>query len=148
MAMAVAQQSDCQKRHFGAVAVKDGRILLYRANMKLPYHAYLCEGECIRMKIDSGMDSMIGACGHAEERLIWALGAGALGSDIYVLQVDMEGKAIPVSTKRFYCARCATTMYYAGVRGVWVFVVDHWEFLTTEEAIRSSYEFALGEKKA
>jgi deoxycytidylate deaminase len=143
-----AMKSDCEKKKFGACAVKNGQIYnVYTYNRRLPFHSFLCEGECIRKKIDSGMDSMVGACGHAEEQLIWRMGDDAINSEIYVLQVDFEGNLVPKKEKGFYCARCATAMYYAHVKGVHVYVVDHWEFLTTEEAIKSAYQFALGELK-
>jgi deoxycytidylate deaminase len=142
-----ATKSDCEKKKFGACAVKWGRVLAYAHNQRLPYHSFLCEGECIRKKIDSGTDVMVGACGHAEEQVLWKLGKEAQDCQIYVLQVDFDGKLVANPSKFFYCVRCATAMYYAHVKGVHVYVVDHWEFLTTEEAIKSAYQFALGELK-
>jgi hypothetical protein len=146
----LASKSDCAKRTFVAAATNKNReIIGYSTNRRLPYHRFLCEGECIRSKIDSGTDSMLGACGHAEEQLLWSLAHGGAVKDceLWVVQVK-DGKIVPKKEKSFYCARCATQMYYAKASGVWVYVVDHFEFLTTEEAIKSAYEFALGEKKA
>lgn len=144
-----ATKSDCEKRKFGACAVKEnGHVIVYAHNKRLPHHSFLCEDGCIRKKIDSGMDSMVGACGHAEEQVIWRLQEDAYNCEVYVIQVDFDGNIIPRKEKGFYCARCATAMYYAGVKGVHVYVIDHWEFLTTLEAIASSYQFALGELKA
>jgi hypothetical protein len=146
----VSRYSDCAKRTFVAAATnKDGEVLGYSTNLRLPYHSFLCKGECIRSKIDSGTDSMLGACGHAEEQLLWSLAHDGAVKDceMWVVQVK-DGQIVPEKEKSFYCARCATQMYYAKAKGVWVYVVDHFEFLTTEEAIKSAYEFALGEKKA
>ena len=143
-----AEMSDCAKRKFGVVATMQDRVLGYSCNHRLPHHRFLCDGECIRSKIDSGTDSMLGACGHAEESLMWSLcSEGYSNYDLWVIQVK-DGLIVPKTECSFYCARCSTAMYYAQVRGVWVYVVDHFEFLTTKEAIKSSYEFALGEKKA
>jgi len=144
----VAMTSNCCKRRFGALAMDDVSLIGVHANMKLPHHAFLCEPECIRIKIPSGVDSMIGACGHAEEGLIWKLGNLAKNCDIYVAQIDWENNIVPKSDLSFYCARCATAMYYANVRGVWIYVKDKFEFLSTQDAIRSSYVFALGNQLA
>lgn len=62
------------------------------------------------------MDSMVGACGHAEEQVLWKLGKAAKDSQIYVIQVDFDGNIVPRKEKGFYCARCATAMYYAELK--------------------------------
>src|SRR4030042_1810664 len=99
-----ANESDCEKRKFGACAVRDRYILGYSSNKRLPFHAFLCTNGCIRKKIDSGTDSMIGACGHAEEKILWEIGDEAYDCEIYVIQVDFGGNIIPKNDRNFYCA--------------------------------------------
>jgi hypothetical protein len=152
-----ASYSDCTKRRFGAVAYYNtphkntSGILGVSNNHIMLYHKFLCAGGCIRNTINSGTDSMLGSCGHAEEELMWRLAKqGKTNYDIYIMQVGLDDNPIPKEDKYFYCARCATAMYYAEVRGVWVLLKKQgkpvWSFLSTKEAIESSYKFALREK--
>ena len=95
---------------------------------------------------------MIGACGHAEE---WAemevrnLGIPIQNCSFYVAGFDTKTTDpwIRKETKDFSCLRCATRLYMAGLDKIWVPFVDRWDFSTSEEAIKKSVLYALGEKK-
>ena len=146
-----AIKSPCQKRGFGAILMQYGDIIGVDHNRPIPGIEYVCQEECIRFKIPSGMDSMIGSCGHAEEWLIWEAlkeGKNLEKSELYVAGVDQNKNLLIKTEPYFYCVRCATAMLRAGVAGVHVFSNGEWHFLTSEEAYKSSLEFALGEKKA
>lgn len=147
-----AKESPCQKRGFGCVLMMNGSVIATTNNHPLQCSAHLCDPECIRFKIDSGTDSMIGACGHAEEHAIWEAirqKGTAKGALLYVAGVQKPNNEPLIKTEPyFYCIRCATLMNYAEIDGTHMWFNNAWVFLTAKEAYKSSLEFALKEKKA
>ena len=149
-----AIESPCQKRGFGAVLMMGGNVVALTNNHHLEVAGHICDPTCIRFKIDSGSDSMIGACGHAEEHAVWQATKiyGDLSSKmamLYVAGVSKPDNVPLVKTEPFfYCIRCATLMNYAGIFGVNVWVDERWHFLNSKEAYQSSLDFALKLRKA
>lgn len=149
--LTAAYASPCKKLGFGAVVVHAGRIVATDSNRQIDCLRDLCEPECIRLGIASRTESMIGACGHAEE---WALkaareaGVPLTECDLYVAGVALDGEPLVKKVVEHSCLRCAVAMHYAGLRSVWVPVGNHWESLTTAEAVGTAKAFALGQKKA
>ena len=102
------------------------------------------------MNITSRTESMIGACGHAEE---WVMKRGRDASiklsetDIYVAGVDSYGmpwiKTEPVHT----CLRCSVQMNYAEIGIVNVPVINQWESISTKEAVVTAARYALKDQK-
>lgn len=146
--VSTAKFSNCHKRRFGALAIKNNTVLGLSANNKLPHHKHLCKQGCIRTTIPSRTDSMIGACGHAEEQIIWMLANRIVDYDLYVLQIDQNDNIIYKDGLDFSCVRCATAMYYGKVRGVWLLLDYGFGFIPTAKAIQTAYYYALGKKKA
>ncbi len=62
-----AAVSPCQKMRFGAVLMHQGTPVAIACNGTIEPLKHLCEPTCIRLGIQSRTESMIGACGHAEE---------------------------------------------------------------------------------
>ncbi len=147
-----AYASPCKKSGFGAVVFQRNRgIVATDNNHQIDCLRDLCEPQCIRLRIVSRTESMIGACGHAEE---WALkeardaGARLDECDLYVAGVAADGTPLIKDFAEHSCLRCAIAMHFAGLRSVQVPVRDHWEALTTAEVIGTARAYALGQKKA
>ena len=151
--LAMAKSSLCKKARFGAVLYnqKSG-LCVVGANNPIPALAHVCEPDCIRMKIKSRTESMIGACGHAEEAALWAalksenyeegVLEDILQAEIFVLGLDAEGKPLVKSVAEFTCIRCATGLYLAGVRGVNVWMGSGWATIPIGDAIKQAHDYA------
>lgn len=143
----LAQQSPCQKRGFGCLLTNDRQPTVETFNWPIECAGNICQPSCIRLRMKSGADPLIGACGHAEELAIWkTINRGDLTNDavLYVAGVSKpDNTPLILDKPSFYCLRCATAMFYSGVRGVNVYVGDQWIFMTAQEAYDSSLGFAL-----
>jgi hypothetical protein len=117
--------------------------------------AYLCEETCVRLTMPSRTDGLIGACAHAEERVLWA--AKSLGYDLrdaalYVGGKDPRSLGKPWrSARRWTCLRCAIAMWHAGIARVMVPVTApdtdngwQWEGILVPEAMEDAVDFATG----
>lgn len=151
--LSLARQTPCQKLGFGAVLIEDD-IQAPRArayNKKIgPLAEFVCTEKCIRFDIQSRTQSMIGACGHAEERCLWTATKHGLTemskSELYVQGVEIPSmNPLTKTAATFTCIRCATQMDYAGVRGINVWFMDEWHFIPTDEAVRQAMMYATME---
>lgn len=142
----MAELSPCQKRGFGTVLVFPNGNFTSSYNRPISPAKHLCDPKCIRFSIESGADSMIGACGHSEELAIWGATnkiRNVQGSKLYVAGVvKPENEPLIKSDATFYCLRCATLMHYAQIAGVNVWSNDKWNYLTTNEAYQTSLQYA------
>jgi deoxycytidylate deaminase len=152
-----ALDSPCQKMKFGAVVVYTGaylRGLMYEfvytgCNKTIEPLRSLCEPTCIRFNIPSRTESMIGACGHAEEMALWGAIKKCVPLDeceMYVAGVYSNGLPYVKNELEFTCLRCAVQIYYSEIKKVWVPVVDRWEALTGEECVKTARAYATKEK--
>lgn len=159
MCLSMANLTTCKKMGWGAILwnrVTDTMVAGPCSNDQLNPIKGVCSEECARLSIPSRTESMLGACAHAEEQVIWrAVRKGCTDLDqceIFVAGVTMDGKQIVHSTPDFTCLRCATLMYQAGILGV-NFRVDYgdkgkgWCFVPPELALKTSYEFAIQVRK-
>ncbi len=146
----LAKQSPCQKKGFGSVLRLEGGVQFSAFNASNKATKSVCDKECIRFRLDSGTDSLIGSCFHSEELAIWS----AINSYhnvnralLYVAGVSKPDN-IPLENKDpyFYCIRCATLMIIARLSGVHIWRNDEWVYLTSEEAYQSSLQYALKQK--
>ncbi len=146
-----ATDSHCQKMRFGCIAQQDGVTVASNANDTNELLAYLCESDCIRNKIQSRTESMIGACDHAEERTLDALlenGIPASQTDLYIAGFKTGWVPYIKTAAEHTCLRCANQMERRHVKGIYVPVIDRWEFVDPKDAVRQAAAYALGEKKA
>ena len=145
----LAKQSPCQKRGFGSILVLENKKEYLAYNEPIAPAKHLCSGECVRFKIPSGSDALLGACGHSEELAIWKAinnGESVKGAKLYVAGVNKpDDDPYFKSEPYFYCVRCATLMHYAGLAGVhvWVNTDEQWHYLTADQAYQSSLDFAF-----
>jgi hypothetical protein len=145
-----ALSSACQKMGFGAVLTLNGQMIATANNKKIKELAYMCDPECIRSKIQSRTESVIGACGHAEE---WVMKAGRdkginlKDCKLYVAGVNANGLPYIKQAAEHTCLRCSVQMHYAGLKSIHVPVIDRWRSLSTSEALSTAARYALGEKK-
>jgi hypothetical protein len=119
--------------------------------------AYLCEETCIRLTMPSRTDGLIGACAHAEERVLWAaksLGYDLFEATLYVAGLKPEGPFWRTE-RRWTCLRCAIAMWHAGIARVMVPVnapdTDNgwrWEGILVPDAMRDAVDFATGKATA
>lgn len=149
----LALDSPCQKMWFGSVITKGdhGPVMGVGCNRTIDPLKHICEPECIRNSIPSRTESMIGACGHAEE---WAQAeAQRVGHDLreghlYVAGLFPNGLPwLKDQAKDHSCIRCSVRMFQNGIHTVWVPTPNGWSALTTAEAVEKSMKYALGDKQ-
>ncbi|MBI2108753.1 MAG: hypothetical protein HYT93_01040 [Parcubacteria group bacterium] len=147
-----ALDSGCQKLWVGSVLVHNGVVVSSGNNHPVEELAHVCKPKCIRFNIQSRTESMIGACGHAEEYAMWEAiqkGIPLSECDMYVAMVGTDGlprfRSDP--SVGYTCLRCATAMRLAGIKNVYIDIVDHWEKISIKDALQSALQYALGEKK-
>lgn len=146
-----ALDSPCQKMKFGCVLVRNGEEVGVYNNHFIEPLLFLCEPECIRLSLPSRVESMLGACGHAEEFAIWEavrLGVPLHECDLYVAGIYPNGLSwLKEEAPDHTCLRCAVQMYYANLSNIFVPFVDRWVSLSSQEAVSRSIAYALGKKK-
>lgn len=143
-----ARMSPCQKMGFGAVLVAPKGIIIAREhNRPIKGLEGLCQPTCIRLKIQSRTKSMIGACGHAEERLIWDVIKRGYGPFFESFCLHVAGTT-QRQLREFTCLRCAVAMHYSGLVHVKIaYMGCEWVELTAEQCLQQAKAYALGEKK-
>lgn len=153
MCLQTAMESECQKMRFGCLIFynKEKKIITAANNIIEPLRNF-CEPECIRFKIQSRTESMLGACGHAEEWALWAtvkLEIPPKECSLYIAGFDAKTSKpwIKKEAADHTCLRCAVQMYMADIGKIWVPFIDHWESLTPKEAVEKSAAYALKDKK-
>lgn len=151
MCFGAAQTSECQKMKFGCLVVYKGKVVAKTSNKTIEALKHLCQPECIRFKIQSRTESMIGACGHAEEWALWEtvkLGIPLKDCSFYIAGFDGKSNQPWIKKANEHtCLRCAVQMHMAGVGKIYVPFVDRWGPITSEEAVKASIAYALKEKK-
>lgn len=147
----LARLSPCQKLGFGALLIDPmNDILIAEAyNEPILPLADDCIPDCCRFNIPSRTQSMLGACGHAEEACLWKVAKDprVLRYDhleIYVAGVSSAGVPLVKSKLTFTCIRCAVQMYRAGIRGVNVWMDDAWHFVDVYNTVQQSRDYAVG----
>jgi deoxycytidylate deaminase len=143
--------SNCKKSKYGCIVLKDSRLVADGCNRVLKCHGDWNEPECIRKNIQARTESMIGCCGHAEEfalSSVICLGIPLYDLDFFVAGIRSNGEINIIPERRFTCLRCATQLYMHNVKAIHVPVIDHWESLTTNEAIQSAKQYALGKERS
>jgi len=146
----MALDSPCQKKKFGCVIVRNREVVYEGFNKTIKPLKSLCEPKCIRLNIASRTESMLGACGHAEEEGIWRVircGIPIGECALYVAGINPDGLPLIKKQTEFTCLRCAVQIYNANIRSIYVPVIDHWEWIFPERAIETARAYATGEKK-
>lgn len=144
-----ALDSPCQKMKFGCVIVRNEKVVYEGFNKTIKALKSLCEPKCIRFSIISRTESMLGACGHAEEGL-WEVvhqGIPINECDLYVAGIYPNGLPWLKKQAEHTCLRCAVQMYYAKIQRIYVTVVDRWEEISTERALETALAYATQKKK-
>lgn len=145
-----ALESTCKKMWFGCVITHNSKVVYAGANRTLEPLKELCRPNCIRDNIQSRTESMIGACGHAEEFGLWEVakkGIPLSECDLYVAGVHTTGLPWIKAEAEHTCLRCSVQMYNAGLGRIFVPVNDRWAPITPEEAVSQSMLYATGQKK-
>lgn len=145
-----ALDSKCQKMKFGCVITHNGKVVYKGHNETSELLKQLCDPKCIRFLIQSRTEQMLGACGHAEELGLWELAKKKEiplnECELYVAGVYPDGLPWLKKEAEHTCLRCANQMYNAGIKKVYVPVIDKWIGLTKEEALRTALVYATKEK--
>lgn len=144
----LALQSNCQKGHYGCIVKHKGKIVARTYN-KVMFKDW-CTPECIRKKIQSRTESMIGCCDHAEEKAIVVirnLGLNPKDCEFYAAGFRSNGLPYIKPETDFDCLRCATQMYQHKVGKIYVPVINKWESLTAKQAVETAKLFARKIKK-
>lgn len=147
-----AYLSPCQKAGFGAV-LRHESGLEYEWDHNRPTDALadMCQPTCIRLGKQSRTESMLGACGHAEE---WVMskairrGLPLPECDLYVAGITADGLPWLKTEASHTCIRCSHQMHIYGIRAVYVPTEDgKWSKLSTAAALADAKLYALGKKK-
>ena len=144
-----ALDSPCQKMKFGCVIVRNGEVVYEGFNETIEVLKSLCEPKCIRFSITSRTESMLGACGHAEEGL-WEVihrGIPIHECDLYIAGIYPNDLAWLRKQAEHTCLRCAVLMHNAKIRTIYIPVGDHWEGITTEKALQTALSYSTQEKR-
>ena len=147
--MEIALASDCVKGKYGCIILSEGTVVAQTCNKKLEPLRELCEPNCIRLSIPSRTESMIGACGHAEELAIAEAVKTKIDLDkchLYVAGFRSDGLAYIKDGPEFTCLRCAVQIYIHRVGCVWIPTRNGWEQMTGTQCIKSAKQYALQEK--
>jgi deoxycytidylate deaminase len=144
-----AMESKCQKMWFGSVITRGTEVVYAGYNKTIEPLKGMCTPKCIRLDIQSRTESMLGACGHAEEQGLWEVarkGIDLRETELYVAGFYTNGmpymKTEPVHT----CLRCSVQMYNAQIKTIYVPVVDHWEGISTKQALDTAALYATKQK--
>lgn len=143
-----AMESTCQKMRFGCVITHNGEVVYTGCNKTIEPLKSMCDPNCMRFSITSRTESMLGACGHAEEGMWEVVRQGIPLNECELYIAGFNGiipwlKTEPVHT----CLRCAVQMYNARLKRIYVPVVDRWVGISSEEALESARAYATQEKK-
>jgi hypothetical protein len=142
---------------FGVVVVaenKDGHTMIVHStyNSKQTALYGFCEGEdCVRFRIQSRTQSLLGACAHAEEKAIWYMIHNhpviPLSSvRLYVAGVNPDGVPYIKMGNEFTCLRCAIIMNFAGIHSVNFWTEGELVSVKPEDAVKQAVGYALGNK--
>ena len=146
-----ALDSECQKMKFACLVFYKNSLVVKTANKTIGPLKELCQPECIRFKISSRTESMIGACGHAEEWAIWeTINQKIPLNDCSFFIAGFNGKDNTPwikSEAEHTCLRCAVQMYMAKIGRIYVPVNDEWGPTTPEMALKTSLAYAIKEKE-
>lgn len=143
-----AMDSSCQKMKFGCVITRGGEVVYEGCNNTIEPLKLLCEPKCIRLSITSRTESMLGACGHAEEGL-WEVvhkGIPVHECELYIAGFHANGLPWLKKAAEHTCLRCAVQMYNAHLKTIYVPVVDRWIGITPEQALEAARSYATQEK--
>ena len=143
-----ALDSPCQKMKFGCVITHNGKIVYEGCNKTIEPLKLLCDPKCIRFSITSRTESMLGACGHAEEGLWEVVHKGIPVNDceLYIAGLHANGLPCLKQAAEHTCLRCAVQMYNARLKTIYVPVVDRWIGITPEQALETARAYATKEK--
>lgn len=114
IARAVARRSTCIRRRYGAVIVKDDRIIATGYNGAARGEPNCCDvGECWRAahNIPHGEQYEKCVAVHAEDNAISQAGREALCATLYLWGEDAQGNEIPAAP----CMMCARKIKNAGI---------------------------------
>jgi hypothetical protein len=131
--------------------IHHGKIIAKACNDPTEEKEDMCDPICIRLKIQSRTEQMLGACDHAEE---WAMrkavmiGVPLQQCELYVAGFKFDCLPNIAAEPEFTCLRCASEMDRYGVGLIYVPVDFKWMFLNSAQAVRTAKAYALGEKKA
>ena len=147
-----ALDSECQKMKFGCAITHNSEVIYLGFNATIEPLKSLCEPECIRFKIQSRTEQMLGACGHAEEKAISEVSKNRKDislsdCDLYIAGLYPNGLPWIKQKPEHTCLRCAVPMYNANLRTIYVPVIDKWIGITPTEALETARAYATGEEK-
>ena len=136
---------------FGCAVSYEGKIVHTDNNRFIEPLRSLCEPHCIRLSLASRTESMLGACGHAEEFALWEMvrcGIPLNKCDLYIAGIFPNGLPwLKLEAADHTCLRCSVQMNFARVRKIWVPFSDHgWTNLSTEQAVKNSVAYATRKK--
>ena len=151
----LARLSPCQKLGFGALLIDPMYpevIVAEGYNEPILPLAGDCIPDCCRFNIPSRTQSMMGACGHAEEACLWTAVRHLRANNIdlfemYVAGVNAVGHPLVKKNFTYTCIRCAVQIYQAGIRGINVWINDSWHFVPAFDAVKQSREYAVGARE-
>lgn len=141
--------SPCQKLRFGCVITHNSEVVYSGQNKTIEPLKSFCDPVCVRLSIQSRTESMIGACGHAEELGLWEVAQKKIPleeCDLYVAGINMRGLPLFKERPEHTCLRCAVQMYNAKIKTIYVPTVERWVGISREEAVKTAKLYATKER--
>lgn len=147
----IALDSPCPKMKFGCVITHDGEVVYEGCNKPIDPLASVCDPECIRLSIASRTESMLGACGHAEEGMWLVVHSGIPISECELYVAGFHANGLPwfKQTDEHTCLRCSVQMYNARLKTIYVPVeLVGWAGISPERAVETARDYAARQKQA
>ncbi|MFY9457684.1 MAG: hypothetical protein WAP23_02020, partial [Candidatus Spechtbacterales bacterium] len=129
---------DCQKGKYGCVAMYRNQPIAETFNKILGPLRDWCTPECIRKSIPPRTESMLGACGHAEElalAVVRDLRVDIREVEFFVAGFRSNGLVYIKPEVDSTCIRCGVQFYIHGVEKTYVPVKTKWEMIGREEIL-------------
>jgi len=145
-----ALDSPCQKMKFGCAVIHGNEVKAVTSNGTIAPLAHLCEPTCIRFNIQSRTDSLMGACGHAEEYALQKardLRLPLKECTFAVIGLYPNGLPWLDRSPEFTCLLCARQLYMAGVGSLFFPVRTGWVRQSAEDAVTSALAYERGERE-
>lgn len=144
-----ALDSPCQKFWVGCVITNKSGVIYRGCNKTIEPLKSFCDPKCVRLSIQSRTESMIGACGHAEElgvAKIMRCGFNPAECELYCAGVNTNGLPYHKNVPEFTCLRCAVQIYNADIKTIYVPFDGDWVGLSAEECVKQAVAYATKEK--
>jgi len=142
----LAKQSQCSRVQFGAVIVKNNKIVGEGYNA--PIIDGICGNYCLRSRlgITHGLNLELCYALHAEQMALKNAGKKAEGADLYIVGIK-HGKFLMKVHPRFVaCVICAIHEIAYGIKNIYDYNATYgWSKATPKQALETAIDLAINQ---